>query len=70
LKIGSPIILLRNLNPSDGLCNGTRLICRSFQKHVIEAEIITEKHARLHTFIPCITLSPSNAKFPFTLKRR
>ena len=70
LKIGSPIILLRNLNPSDGLCNGTRLICRSFQKHVIEAEIITGKHAGLRTFIPRITLSPSNTNFPFTLKRR
>ncbi|CAB5199046.1 unnamed protein product [Rhizophagus irregularis] len=48
----SPIILLRNLNPSDGLCNGTRLICHSFQKHVIKAEIITGKHAGLYTFIP------------------
>ena len=70
LKIGSPIILLRNLNPSDGLCNGTRLICHFFQKHVIEAEIITGKHTGLRTFIPRITLSPSNANFPFTLKCR
>jgi len=68
LKIGSPIILLRNLNPSDGLCNGTRLICCSFQKHIIEAEIITGKHAGLYTFIPRITLSPSNANLPFTFK--
>jgi ATP-dependent DNA helicase PIF1 len=64
LKIRSSIILLCNLNPSNGLYNGTRLICHSFQKHVIEAEIITEKHARLHTFISCITLSSSNANFP------
>jgi ATP-dependent DNA helicase PIF1 len=70
LKKGSPIILLRNLNPSDGLCNGTRLICCSFQKHIIEAEIITGKHAGLRTFIPRITLSPSNTTLPFTLKRR
>src|SRR5205085_1702144 len=44
LKVESPIILLHNLNPSDGLYNGTRLICCSFQKHIIEAEIITGKH--------------------------
>ncbi|CAB5185425.1 unnamed protein product [Rhizophagus irregularis] len=70
LKTGSPIILLRNLNPSDDLCNGTRLICCSFQKHAIEAEIITGKHTGLYTFISRITLSPSNTNFPFTLKRR
>lgn len=70
LKVGSPIILLRNLNPSDGLCNGTRLICCSFQKHIIEAQIITGKYAGLRTFIPRITLSPSNTTLPFTLKRR
>ncbi|GES99029.1 ATP-dependent DNA helicase Pif1-like [Rhizophagus clarus] len=28
LKIGILIILLQNLNPSEGLCNGTRLIIR------------------------------------------
>ncbi|KAI3798192.1 hypothetical protein L1987_33461 [Smallanthus sonchifolius] len=28
LKIGCPIILLRNIDPSHGLCNGTRLICK------------------------------------------
>lgn len=34
LKNGSPIILLRNINPKEGLCNGTRLICRNFRPHV------------------------------------
>ena len=37
LKVGTPIILLHNIQPSNGLCNGTRLACRFFQKHVIEA---------------------------------
>lgn len=27
LKENFPVILLRNLNPSEGLCNGTRLTC-------------------------------------------
>ncbi|PKY54643.1 hypothetical protein RhiirA4_473571 [Rhizophagus irregularis] len=32
-------------HPSDGLCNKIRLVCYSFQKNVIEAEIITGKYA-------------------------
>ena len=26
LKVGSPVILLRNLDPGEGLCNGTRIV--------------------------------------------
>jgi hypothetical protein len=26
LKIGCPVILLRNIDPTGGLCNGTRLV--------------------------------------------
>jgi len=32
LKIGCPIILLRNIDPANGLCNGTRLMVRGFAK--------------------------------------
>ena len=67
LKIGVPIILLRNLNPSEGLCNGTRLIVRNFQNKVIDAEIITGPHIGKRVFIPRITLSPSENSLPFTL---
>ena len=31
LKENCPLILLRNLNPVEGLCNGTRLICRELR---------------------------------------
>ncbi len=70
LKVGVPIILLRNLNPSEGLCNGTRLICREFQSKVIDAEIITGSHIGKRVFIPRVILTPSNNDLPFILKRR
>ena len=69
LKTGIPIILLRNLNPSEGLCNGTRLIVHDLQSKVIDAEIITGSHIGKRVFIPRITLSPSESSLPFTLKR-
>jgi len=70
LKLGVPIIFLRNLNPSEGLCNRTRLICHGFQSKVIDAEIITGSHIGKRVFIPRITLTTSENKLPFTLNRR
>nr|XP_043623216.1 uncharacterized protein LOC122594998 [Erigeron canadensis] len=50
LKVGCLVILLRNIDPSNGLCNGTRLICKSFQRNVIDAEIAVGKHAGKRVF--------------------
>ncbi|GJX31614.1 DNA helicase [Tanacetum coccineum] len=41
LKVGSPIMLLRNVNLSSGLCNGTRMIVGTLMSKLIEAQIIT-----------------------------
>jgi ATP-dependent DNA helicase PIF1 len=40
MKKNCPIILLRNIDPTNGLCNSTRLVIRNFQKNVIDAEIV------------------------------
>ncbi|KAK9682106.1 hypothetical protein RND81_10G050800 [Saponaria officinalis] len=56
LNRNSPIILLRNLDPTSGLCNGTRLICKSFSANVIDAEIIVGHHKGERVFILRIPL--------------
>jgi ATP-dependent DNA helicase PIF1 len=37
IKIICPLILLRNLDPRSGLCNGTRLVVRVVDKHILDA---------------------------------
>ncbi|PIA50905.1 hypothetical protein AQUCO_01100013v1 [Aquilegia coerulea] len=58
LKIGAPIMLLRNIAPKDGLCNGVRLIVKRCATRVIEAIILTGDKAGNTVFIPRITLTP------------
>ncbi|WVZ85979.1 hypothetical protein U9M48_032832 [Paspalum notatum var. saurae] len=71
LKINCPVILLRNIDPANGLCNGTRLIVRGFQKNAIDAEIVLGQHARKRVFLPRIPLCPSDDEmFPFWFKRK
>ena len=40
LKVGAAVILLRNLSPSTGMCNGTRLRVVRISQRVIECEIL------------------------------
>ena len=35
LKVGSPVILLRNLDPGKGLCNGTRIVVLNIRRKVL-----------------------------------
>lgn len=72
LKIGCPVILLRNINPKIGLCNGTKLIVHKFiDQYCIELEIVTEgAHTGNIVAMPRIDFTTSESDFPFILNRR
>lgn len=70
LKVGCPIMLLRNIDQSEGLCNGTRLIVTKMANHVLEAKIMGGKHHGNITYIPRMDMSPSQSPWPFKLTRR
>ena len=70
LKIGTPIMLLRNLDQTQGLCNDTRLIVIRLAKHVIAADIISGTNIGDHVYIPRMSMSPSQSTWPFKLLRR
>jgi hypothetical protein len=70
LKVGLPVILLRNLDASFGLCNGTRLIIRRLARCLIVAEIVGGSHAGTVLNILRITTLSTGNRWPFTLLRR
>ena len=71
LKIGCPIMLLRNIDQSAELCNGTRLMVSGIGKHVIRATMIAGKNSGQEVYIPRMDLTPSDlTKFPIRFQRR
>ncbi|PNX56072.1 ATP-dependent DNA helicase PIF1 [Trifolium pratense] len=70
LKIGVPIMLMRNMDQSSGMCNGTRLIVTKMGTYVIEGLIISGSHIGERVFIPRLSLIPSDKRLPFRFQRR
>ncbi|KAK9666569.1 hypothetical protein RND81_14G194600 [Saponaria officinalis] len=71
LKENFPVILLRNILPSFGLCNGTRLVCSRFFPNLIDCNITTGHHKGEHVFIPRVKLRPSASNgYPFQFQRK
>lgn len=58
MKIGCPLMLLRNLDPGKGLRNGTRMILLQAYPRLLEVLIIGNEHHGEKAFIPRVTLKP------------
>jgi hypothetical protein len=61
-------MLLRNLMPLRGLCNGTRLAVTRIQTHIIEAKVFGAANSDT-VLIPRIPLIPSDTNL-FSFKRK
>ncbi|KZS19466.1 ATP-dependent DNA helicase PIF1 [Daphnia magna] len=69
LKIGAIVILLKNIDSRQGLCNGTRLIIKALSGNLIVAEITAGKHKGHNVFLPRMSMPPTDSDLPFKLKR-
>ncbi|XP_052625044.1 uncharacterized protein LOC111892100 [Lactuca sativa] len=70
LKANTPVMLMRNINQREGLCNGTRLIVTQLLPSVIEASIITGISVGKRVYIPRIKFVHNTSDLPFIFIRK
>ncbi|XP_056854258.1 uncharacterized protein LOC108807656 [Raphanus sativus] len=70
LKIGCPVMVLRNIAPTEGLMNGTRLVITELMPFMVGAKILTGEKVGETVNIPRLLIEPSDTKLPFKMRRR
>lgn len=71
LKVGVPIMLIRNINPKVGMCNGTRMTVVSLSRNLTIGKIMGGRFAGNTVFVPRVDLiSDEDRHTPFKLRRR
>uniref|UniRef100_A0A0L8HT74 DNA helicase Pif1-like 2B domain-containing protein n=1 Tax=Octopus bimaculoides TaxID=37653 RepID=A0A0L8HT74_OCTBM len=70
LKKKCCIMVLRNLDATNGHCNGTRYIIVSLHDHVTDAEVASGPYTESTLLIPRIPHVSREMEFPFTFTRK
>ena len=61
LKPGCPLMLFHNLDPANGLCNGTHMMLLEVRTMVLRCSILGGDHAGDVIFIPKMSCDPSES---------
>ena len=71
IKVGCIVMLIRNMNPKAGLCNGTRLVVKEIGQYVLKVLVLKDVDDGVEQieFIPRITLLSQDEQYPFILRR-
>jgi ATP-dependent exoDNAse (exonuclease V) alpha subunit len=69
IKLGCPVMLLRNVNPAEGLSNGTIMKVVNAERNDLHVEIASGSFAGKRHFIPRIKLKSDFQKLPFQFTR-
>ncbi|AES89632.2 PIF1-like helicase [Medicago truncatula] len=70
LKVGVPVMLLRNIDTRYELCNGTRLVITRMRRYVIEGRVISGSNVGDQIFVSRLSISPSDVRIPFKFQQR
>jgi len=69
LKVGCPVILLRNLDLGEGLCNRTRMVVLNMRRKMLQYRIISKDRRFRGKVVLIPRLSPNGETLPVPLKR-
>ena len=70
LRIGVPLILIRNLSPKQGMCNGTRLRLLGISRNCLQVAILGGKWDGEIRLLRRIKLTTTDEDLPFILERK
>jgi len=70
LTIAAPVILIRNLSPKQGLCNGTRMRVLGIGRNCLQVAILGSKWDGEVRLLSRIKLTTSEEDLPFILEKK